>query len=168
MTQEPARRWHPSRPPVLSHAPVIAEVGGLLGVSPGDLFAFISDPLQLRAWRRSVFRVSIDDTNAARPGRVGSTRILKPLLFGRTTRETILSWRRPYILSFAVRDGVTAYQNRIDVLSLDSDGISSVRFRWLVHAQPTGSRLTLWWATRDLQNTLDHGWRKLQRRYPYR
>jgi hypothetical protein len=111
--------------------------------------------------------VLIDDSNASRAGRVGSVRILRPLLLGRPVRETILSWRRPYLLSFSVK-GHEPIHHRVDVLSLDSDGISSVRFRWVIHGRLTGSRLSRWWTRRQLQSTIEYSWRRLQKRFPYR
>lgn len=116
----------------LAKAPLQLSYAVRLGVSPDELFAFITDFPRLPEWMPLIKRVRVDDTRSDKPGQIGAVRVIEAPV-GPPTLEVVKAFEPGKLLAYSATDAslMGMVRDHLGVLTTEPHPDGGAWFTWL-------------------------------------
>ena len=133
----PATDWE-TRIRQLTPSPLQSEYTEILGASPEEVFAFISDFEALPEWMPGMNNVTVNNQQAETPGGLGAVRVITS--YGKVTQEVVRAFEPPTWLAYSATNQSLGgmYTDHLGVLICEPEETDKTRFQGV----PTRNRPT--------------------------
>jgi carbon monoxide dehydrogenase subunit G len=151
----------------LTDHPLHVKAQGRVGVSPDEIFDFITDIERLASWLPTARRSWSDDTKAEHPMQVGAVRMIDPG-FGPPAEETVVLFERPRAYAYKASDATLKgmLTDHLGVITVESHPSGGSVLTWLAFGKPPRSKLMAALGKKVLAYVLYGGIRRLERKFP--
>ncbi len=152
----------------LTTAPLQFDMSADLGAPPETVFDVIADFENMPDWMPVMNRVEVDNTNAEKPGQVGSVRVIYAPLAPKPTLEPVKAFERPNVLSYGATDEslMGMYTDHTGILTCVDNGQGGTTFRWATYARPGRNPIMRFFGRLMFKFMFSRSIRNLEKRFP--
>lgn len=150
----------------LSRSPLAHTFVARLRVTPGELFAFITDFPRLPEWMPLISHASVDNREASVPGQAGAVRVIQATL-GKPTLERVVAFEPDHLLAYSASDAslMGMYRDHLGVLVTEPSDADHSLFTWLTFCD-AGTAPMRWLGPAMFRYVIGTSVKNLQRRWP--
>lgn len=153
----------------LSNQPLIFEKASCLNATQHALFDYVSDFTRLDEWVLGAKRSWVDDSHAETPGQVGAVRVIESPV-GAPVREVVKAFEAPRMFAYSANDEALRglCTDHLSVITCEPHPDGGTVLCWQAYGRLPSQSVKAWAGKKLFQTVLNHGLKKLERKFPPR